>query len=636
MSSTAWHRLAASLVPRPHSLDASGSQRSLPHRFAVRTAPDIDVEHVTRAARSQFESSGCQLSVGTFSGDDSVQVSVASSRAHDAQSYRLRIGTRDITIEGHDPAAIAYALTTLAQIVRWCAEERAPLPVLAIEDRPDFARRGILLDVSRGKVPTLGTLFDLVEWMAHFKLNELSLYTEHTFAYAGHDTAWSDSSPLTGAEIEALDRHCREYHVELVPNQQSFGHMHRWLKHERYRTLAEVPEGIVHAFSREREPYGLCATDPRALAFLESLYDDLLPHFSSSRFNVGLDEPIDLGLGRSRDACAERGAARVYLEFVRAIADRVRARGRRMEMWADYVVKEPRLAREIPDDVHLLEWGYEADHPFADHLATLADSGHTFSVCPGTSSWQSIAGRTHNALANLRAAALHGKAAGAIGYLVTDWGDRGHLQPLSVSYAGFLTGAAAAWNAESASSSEFDLARSLDRHAFRDAAGVLGGIAAELGDVYRTTGATSTNGSPLFFVLAFADEALPHPRMCGLSASGLRDTEERIRELRARLDRARPRAVDSTWTVDELRWCADVLAFACRFGVARLAAPAGASVGDIERAERERLALELAPIVAEHARLWSLRNRPGGRFESSGWLTRIADALGSPSVKSLD
>jgi len=71
-----------------------------------------------------------------------------------------------------------------------------------------------------------------------------------------------------------------------------------------------------------------------------------------------------------------------------------------------------------------------------------------FYVCPGTSSWNTVVGRTDNAVANLVSAAHHGRENGAVGYLVTDWGDNGHWQTLPVSYLGFMAGAGLAWNAE--------------------------------------------------------------------------------------------------------------------------------------------------------------------------------------------
>ena len=76
-----------------------------------------------------------------------------------------------------------------------------------------------------------------------------------------------------------------------------------------------------------------------------------------------------------------------------------------------------------------------------------AKSKIPFYVCPGTSTWQTLIGRHDNALANLRAAAKAGRKHGAIGYLITDWGDGGHPQPLAVSYLPLLAGASLAWNA---------------------------------------------------------------------------------------------------------------------------------------------------------------------------------------------
>ncbi len=89
----------------------------------------------------------------------------------------------------------------------------------------------------------MATLLALVDRLAGLKVNQLQLYVEHTFAYDGHERVWRGASPLLPSEILELDRYCRERHVELVPNQNSFGHLARWLVHEPYRRLAECPEG---------------------------------------------------------------------------------------------------------------------------------------------------------------------------------------------------------------------------------------------------------------------------------------------------------------------------------------------------------------------------------------------------------
>ena len=98
-----------------------------------------------------------------------------------------------------------------------------------------------MLDIARDRVPTLETLFGLVDRLAGWKLNQVQLYTEHTFAYAGHEEVWAGASPYTAEELGAIDRHCRSVGIELVANQNTLGHFERWLRHERYRDAGHRP-----------------------------------------------------------------------------------------------------------------------------------------------------------------------------------------------------------------------------------------------------------------------------------------------------------------------------------------------------------------------------------------------------------
>jgi hypothetical protein len=511
--------------------------------------------------------------------------------------------------EASDDDGLRNARITFEQLLR-LAEESSSFPALEIADWPDFPRRGFLLDVSRSRVPTMATLAALVDRLASLKVNELQLYTEHTFAYREHEGVWRGASPMTHDEIRALDAGCRGRGIELVPNQQSLGHMHRWLSRDRYRPLAEVPEGVEHAFGLEKEPFSLCPTDPAALAFLAELYGELLPCFSSARFHVGLDESFDVGLGRSKAACDARGRGRVHLEFLESVRALVAEHGRSMLFWGDFVVQHEELASEIPDGAVPMLWGYESGHSFARPARVLRDLGRPFHVCPGTSSWQSVVGRASNAIANLATAAEEGLEFGAEGYLVTDWGDRGHLQPAFASLPGLVLGAGLAWNAKSRAVP--DLAALLDAHAFDDPGAGLGRAALDLGDVHLETGSPATNGSALFFLLAFAGEPLPHPRMPSLSIEGL----ERARAKLGRIGGTR-----------EMRWAAELLETACDLGIARLRGPPGSALADLPAKERIPLAERLSASAAAHRALWLETSRPGGLEESAGWIERVVARL---------
>lgn len=547
------------------------------------------------------------------------------------QSYKLLVENSGITVIGADPAGTFYGVCTLCQMVDLAAQaEESELPGVHILDWPDFPNRGVMFDVTRDRVPTLETLYGLVDTLAGLKLNQLQLYTEHTFAYRGHEEVWQDAGAITPEDILRLDAYCRERYVELVPNQNSFGHMHRWLKFDTYRHLAEAPEGVNHPFTPMREPFSLCPLDPGSIDLLADLYDQLLPNFTSRQFNVGLDETFDLGMGRSKAECEARGAGRVYLDFLLKIYELVTRRGHTMQFWSDIIVRDqPDLVAELPRDVIALEWGYEADYPFAKHAEMVAASGRSFYVCPGTSSWNTLAGRTQNAIGNLQNAALNGFKHGAIGYLNTDWGDNGHPQPLPVSYLGYLVGAAFSWNAASAETPDaLDITGMLDAHLFKDRAGVMGRLAYDLGNAYLQPGVEIHNSSPLFWVLMLPG-GLPTRRQGkgAMTPDTLEKTLDYLDATLAPLSQAQMQRPDAKLVQDEFAHVGNLLHFAAKLAMERIGVGQERSVQELPFEARRRLAQELRPLIDQQRSLWLQRSRSGGLEDSAGRFEAMLAAL---------
>ncbi len=524
-----------------------------------------------------------------------------------AQGYVLITGADGISITARDGPGAFYGACTLVQMLQaaGAAGESRALPGVYVRDWPDFPVRGVMLDISRDKVPTLETVYALVDMLAVWKVNHLQLYTEHAFAYRRHPEVWAQASPFTGQDILALDAYCRARHVELVPNQNSFGHMTRWLTHPRYSALAELTGAFNTPWGHTMQgPFSLCPLDPGSLGLVGELYDELLPHFTSRMLNVGCDETVDVGQGRSKAACAEQGAGRVYLDYLLKIYREVKAHGRTMQFWGDIVLQHPELIPELPRDAVALEWGYEGDHAFDRHGRNFAAAGMPFYVCPGTSAWCSVAGRTDNALANLLNAAENGLKHGASGYLNTDWGDRGHWQVLPVSYLGFAMGAAYSWALEA--NRELDAAAVVSRHAFRDASGAIGRVAYDLGNVYKASGPVPSNGSALFWMLQWPLEAI---RGNGVTPAALDCWREAIEVAMAPLGQARIGGTDAGLIMREYEQTARLLRHACRRGLLALG-QAG------ETALRRELDADMGEIIDEHRALWLARNRPGGLADS--------------------
>jgi len=308
---------------------------------------------------------------------------------------------------------------------------------------PLFESRGLMLDISRNRVPTMDTLKRLIDVLQQLHYNELQLYTEHSFAYSKHETVWQGYSPMTANEIREVDRYCAARGIELIANQNSFGHMERWLRHEPYRNLAECPEGFIHPISGEQKFPSTLFPCEESLNFIDELYAELLPNFSSTQVHVGGDEPWELGKGRSKDQVEQEGKHRVYLEHMQAVFDLAKKHGRQPQFWADIILERPDLVSELPKNVVPVIWGYDADSPYAEQCKTVAEAGFAgkYYVAPGAGNWNSFGGRLDVARTNILLAAHEGQANKAQGLLLTAWGDNGHHQPGPTLYPAMILAA---------------------------------------------------------------------------------------------------------------------------------------------------------------------------------------------------
>jgi hypothetical protein len=557
---------------------------------------------------------------------------VAVDLEHDLppEAYRLWIergddGLAEISIGIGGRKGERHAIATLRQLL---AQYPADLPCLEIEDFPTFATRGVMLDVSRDKIPTMAQLRAAIDLFASLKLNHLQLYTEHTFAYAGHDEVWRDWSPITPAEARELDVYCAARGIELAANQNCFGHLSSWLKKPAYQHLAEI-EGdnpwYFHQWER-RGPFSLCPIEPRSEAFVNDLLGQLLPRFHSPLVNIGCDETFDVGWGRSRaeverragvgDGGKARAQADLYFEFVQKIARACEKHGKRPMMWADIALTHPEMLGNLPRNMLGLAWWYEPTDKFAAWVEVLRKHGHEAWVCPGTSSWRTFTGRTTERRANIADAAEQGFRAGATGFLVCDWGDMGHRQQWPIALAGLAHAAEAAWNASSART--FD-PRAAGLHTFGDTTQRLGPWLEELGDcdldIRRHAGVR--NASALFNDL--------HPPVPGQLTAGSHEVGAPIEMWQAvgeKLDSmaaARPAIADAQSRA-ELDHAMECARFAADHAVAARDAAYLAS-------NRSSLLERARAIRTEHERLWLVRNRPGGLASATRHYDRVIAAL---------
>lgn len=432
------------LIPQPRCLRMYEGSCPIPMRPRVAVATG-EFAAAGKAAAGVFR--GGRIDRGTTG---EAWLRLAPDPALPREGYRLTVRDRCVLLGAGSAAGALHGVRTLGQLVGQC--QAGALPRLTIRDWPDMAHRGVYYDVARGRVPKLESLLHLADRLAAYKINELQLYIEHTFRFAGHPAIGRGASPLRKSDILALDAFCLERGIELVPSLATFGHLATVLKHRAYRHLAEdrgVGRYVAPAeqLCRVRRIRGwtLSPANPETYTFLESLFDEFLPCFSSSRFNICCDETWDLGLGQTYELCRRKGKGRVYLDHILRVRRLAKKHGKQVQFWGDIIRHYPELISRIPGDVTVLDWAYGSGHRF-NSLKDFTGTGLTTYACPGTSSWVSLFPRLHESAANIHGFAAAAGRHGAAGLLNTDWGDGGHYNFMEYSWYGYLLGAEQAWN----------------------------------------------------------------------------------------------------------------------------------------------------------------------------------------------
>ena len=542
-----------------------------------------------------------------FTNSENIFVEINPQKILNSQGYCLKIFSDKINIFAHDKQGVFYAKMTLRQIIRQCPSGR--IPNLTITDYPDFLNRGVMLDISRDKVPKMQTLYNLIDQLSELKINQFQLYTEHTFAYKTHKIVWEKASPMTASQIQELDTFCQKRFIDLVPNQNSFGHFERWLKHPEYKKLGEVPVASV----------SLNPENPDSIKLIEELYEELLPNFSSKQFNVGCDETRQLGEDGSSNAVAKIGKGKVYLNFLKKINKLVEKNGRTMQFWGDIVSKYPELISELPVKAIALVWGYRITAPYAERTKKYAEAGIPFYVCPGTAAWNSLIGRTDNMLSNVYIAAKYGLKNGAKGLMMCEWGDHGHWQHLPFAYPGFAYAAAVSWNFDK--NQNIDLAQALDSHIFLDNTKTIGKIICKLGETYNFSGKTNFLPTVIRF-LYWPNDDIDSEYMKTVSVRNLQNSIKEIDSLIDELDNSKMDCEDADLIIEELKNNAALAKHSYNLGIAKLETQSS-KIADIPIDRRKILTKELEKIIPKYRKLWLKRNRTGGLKDSSGYFDSL-------------
>jgi hypothetical protein len=481
---------AIQVIPKPRELTANGNRfnftrdvrivladpRSADDKFAVddfmadaRATANLELRIGSAGRRS--------ILIGKIDAAriaSALKVAGVSSPAQlDDEGYLLVVRDNQIIVAGKTEAGTFYGLQTLKQLVRG-EGAGAFVPGVQITDWPAMRWRAVSDDISRGPVPTVDYIRRQLRTFAAFKLNMHSFYMEHTFSSESHPLIGPSGGSLTPDEIRELVVYARRYHIELVPEQQTFGHLHKALRLEKYNELAEVPYGDV-----------LSPQQPGSYKLVADWYRELDQLFPGKFFHIGADETFELGEGQSREVAKARGVGAIYFEHLDRVREVLKPHNRRLMFWGDIALNHPELIGKVPKDMIAMNWSYGPRDTFEARIKPFKDAGLDQFVCPGVANWNQIFPNVEAASKNIVNFVRDGQAANAMGMMNTTWDDDGESL-FEMTWHGIVLGAAASWQSGTTDITEFD--RNFDwaffrndGHQFVDVLRALGSVNTQLG-----------------------------------------------------------------------------------------------------------------------------------------------------------
>ncbi|GBF76647.1 hypothetical protein PA598K_05128 [Paenibacillus sp. 598K] len=239
------------------------------------------------------------------------------------EGYRLRIAEGAIDVVSSDAAGLFYGMQTVTQLLRSGPE----LPALEMTDWPDIPLRCMNLDF-RQTFSTFEHILQAIRGFAAYKTNAVLIEYEDKLPFDRHRQLRHPRYAFTEQELEQLRRTAWEHYLEIIPLQQSFGHLEYVLQHEEYSALRETPASIGE----------LCPSKPASYELSTGLIAEMIAQHPDSRYlHLGCDEVYSLS---ECEACQQAFAGSrtaAFIAYVNRLIDYTVAQGKRPIIWHDMI-----------------------------------------------------------------------------------------------------------------------------------------------------------------------------------------------------------------------------------------------------------------------------------------------------------
>ncbi len=291
------------LMPQPAEVSLGSGKLVVDGTFSVALvgyqSPRLQ-EAAARMVKHLSRQTGIPMQEGFASDASKATLVIQVERAgetvqsiHEEESYTLEVTSQQAHLKALTPVGAMHGMETFLQLVHVDTQGFAA-PEVRINDRPRFAWRGLMIDVSRHWMP-MEVIKRNLDGMASVKLNVLHLHLSDNQGFRVESKVFpklqqlgSDGHYFTQDEIKEIIAYARDRGIRVIPEFDMPGHSTSWFVG--YPELASAPG----PYSIERR-WGVFdpAMDPTNEAvykFLDKFIGEMAALFPDEYFHIGGDE----------------------------------------------------------------------------------------------------------------------------------------------------------------------------------------------------------------------------------------------------------------------------------------------------------------------------------------------------------
>jgi hexosaminidase len=291
------------LLPVPAALEWRTGRLGLDTSFtvAVRGFTDARLRRaVDRALRRLEGRTGLTFSRPPVTDSTAATLVVRADRpgmavqgVEEDESYTLAVNEGHVELHAPTVVGVIRGLETLLQLAD--ADSAGPyLPAVAIQDRPRFAWRGLLLDVCRHWEP-LAVIERTLDAMAAVKLNVLHWHLSEDQGFRVESRRYprlqelgSDGLYYTQAQVREVLSYARDRGIRVVPEFDMPAHSTSWFVGYPQYAAAPGPYQIEREFGVHDAVFD--PTREEVYTFIDAVIGEMAALFPDAYFHIGGDE----------------------------------------------------------------------------------------------------------------------------------------------------------------------------------------------------------------------------------------------------------------------------------------------------------------------------------------------------------